>query len=256
MGVTAAQRRVVSALRAHARTMESWVRLTRKTSKLRPQVANTFLLNVMLDRSVTADRAWEASEWIADALGDEEDPAVLWRTLQSLERKRLLGFMRYGFGGKAFHRHYRTFTRTLPLAAEHILEHYDGDPRRIWNGQRDIDAVRAKLDAIPNIGRGLANMALLTLVRKFGLLGRKKARRHLDPKPDIHVRRVFQRTRLVEGRRVSDADIIAAARRLAPDFPASLDAPAWDIGRQWCRPARPKCSDCPVNAACPARKAD
>jgi endonuclease III len=89
--------------------------------------------------------------------------------------------------------------------------------------------------------------------RQLGLpdpLGGVKARRKLDLKPDIHVRRVFWRTGLVARNEVSDKALIDAARCLAPDYPAVLDAPAWDIGRQWCRPRRPNCSDCPIGEVC------
>jgi len=231
--------------------MESWVRFTKRTSKLRPQTANAFLLGVMLDRNIPYQRAWDSGEWIADTLGDETDVSALWKSLRDIEPTRLRGFLRYGYGGQAFHRHYKTFARTLPQAAEHILENYDGDPRKIWNGQRDISLVRKRLDAVPNIGPGLANMALLILVREHGLLGGKKARRELDLKPDIHVRRLFWRAGLVRGNESSDTQIIEAARQFAPDYPAALDAPAWDIGRLWCRPSRPKCDECPIGGVCP-----
>jgi len=244
------KRKVVSALRKYARTMDSWVRFIKGTSKLRGQTANSFLLGVMLDRNIPFQRAWDGGEWIADAVGDESDVTVLWKSLRDMEPKRLRGFLRYGFGGQAFHRHYKTFARTLPKAAVHILENYGGDPRRIWNGQRDISVVRQRLDAVPNIGQGLANMALLHLVRNCGLLGGKKARPQLDLKPDIHVRRVFYRGGLVS-KGCSDQDLIRAGRDLAPGFPAALDAPAWDIGRLWCRPNRPKCAECPIGSVCP-----
>ena len=246
-----AQRNVAAALRKHSRSMENWVRFRGSAARLRPRTANAFLLGVMLDRSVLFQRAWDSAEWIVDAVGDVADPAVLWRNLQDMERRRLLGFMRYGYGGKAFHRHYKTFARTLPMAAEHLLKHYDGDPRKIWNGQTDVDLVRQRLDAIPNIGPGLANMAVMNLVRNKGLLGGKKARRRLDVKPDIHVNRVFRRTGIVASKSPTDNEIIEAARTLAPDYPGALDAPAWEIGQKWCRPTRPRCSDCKLTASCP-----
>ncbi len=216
---------------------------------MRPNVANSFLLGVMLDRSVKAAQAWKAAEWICSALGDSEDPAVLWTTLRDLEPVRLRGFLRYGYGGVAFHRHYKTFARLLPQAANHILENYGGDPRRIWNGQRDTEIVRNRLDDIPAIGGALAKMAVLILARNHGLLGGRTARRQLDVKPDIHVQRVFRRAGFVE--RASPDEVVQAARRLSPDFPASLDAPAWEIGSKWCRPQRPRCSECPLDKTCP-----
>ena len=86
----------------------------------------------MLDCNIPFQRAADGGEWIADMLGDDTDVTVLWKTLRDMETRRLVGFLRYGYGGQAIHRHYKTFARTLPQAAEHILENYDGDPRKIW----------------------------------------------------------------------------------------------------------------------------
>ncbi len=244
------QRRVVKALRGYARSLAEWARWTDKTSRMRPDSANAFLLGVMFDRSIPWERAWDAGEWICEAVGDPEDVTAMWRALAGMEPSRLRGFLRYGYGGQAFHRHYKTFARLLPQAAEHLLTRYRGDPRRIWNNQREVDQVRRRLDLIPTIGPGLARMAVLILARDHGLLGGKKARPHLDVKPDIHVRRVFQRAGLIPQGAPLQA-VVEAARQLAPDFPASLDAPAWEIGRSWCGPKRPKCAECPIHRDCP-----
>jgi endonuclease III len=230
--------------------MDDWVRPVNFISKLRPKEANEFLLGVMLDQSVLYGRAWAAGRWIVEILGDESDPAALWRRLAGMELRRLRAFMRYGYGGKAFHRYWRMFARLLPQAAELMLQKYDGDPRRIWNSQRDVREVQRRLDEIPTIGRGLANMATSILVREYGLLGGRAALPHLDVKPDVHVKRVFKRTGLVE-KVASDDSVIEAARRLVPAWPAVLDPPAWQIGRKWCRPSRPNCGGCPIRAACP-----
>ena len=66
---------------------------------------------------------------------------------------------------------------------------------------------------------------------------------------DIHVRRVFLRTGLADA---DDVDqMVANARLLNPDRPGSLDLPAWDIGRRWCRPVGPRCGDCVLSVVCP-----
>lgn len=220
-----------------------------KTTKFHPTAANAFLLSVMLDRSVLAERAWEAGEWICEALGDPKNPRFLWENLANMEKKSLTGFLRYGYGGKPFHRYYKTFARLIPEAANHLLEKYDGDPRRIWNNQRNIKTVKTRLDAIPTIGPALANMAVLILARKYGLVGGKRSLRDLDVKPDVQVKRVFRRTGLVSQKATND-EVVEVARDLANDYPASLDAPAWEIGREYCRPKRPKCFDCPVSIGC------
>ena len=243
------KRNVAKALRRHTRSTQAWVRWNKITSKMRAYDANAFLMGVMLDRGGLAERAWDAAEHFCSSVGDTDDVSSLWSEILAMDRPRLRGYLRYGYGGKAFHRFYKTFAKLLPQAAEHLLENYGGDPRQIWNNQRDIAKVKQRLDDIPAIGPGLANMAVLILARQHGLLGGKTARRQLDPKPDIQVRRVFTRTGLIP-KGATDEAIIDIARELSPDFPAALDAPAWDIGQQWCKPSRPLCTECPLGTVC------
>src|SRR6266542_4268509 len=235
------KRKVAAALRKYDRSMDSWVRFSMGISKLHAHQVNCFLLGVLFDRNVDAGQAWETGRRICKALESPDDDWAVWKTLRDMEAKRLRGFLRFGNGGKSFHRHYRTYARMLPQSAEHLLNEYGGDPRRIWNGIRDVEQVRRRLEAIPGIGPALSRMAVLILARNYGLLGGRKACKQLEPKPDIHVRRVFLRTGLVERKAAFD-DIVAVAQLLAPDFPASLDAPAWQIGAAWCRPRKASCA--------------
>ena len=244
------KQKVVIALKTYARTMEEWVHPIDRTKKLRPSAANSFLLGVMFDRNIDADKAWEAGEWINDSLGDLNDPSTLWKALVTIDKKQLIGFLRYGYGGKAFHRYYRTFANQLPKAAKHILQKYNGDPRRIWNSRRDITKVRESLEDIPGIGQALSRMAVLILARNFGLLGGKSALPQLDIKTDVQLMRVFKRTGLI-ATRASTNDAIETAQKLFPKFPAVLDAPAWEIGRKWCHPRNPECKGCPITRVCP-----
>jgi len=204
----------------------------------------------MFDRNIPAGRAWEAAEWVNDSLGDPGDITALWRNLVEIEAKRLLGFLQYGYGGKAFHRYYKTLARQLPTAAQIILNSYNGDPRSIWNNQRDVEVVRERLEEIPGIGPALSRMAVLILATTYGLLGGKQSLPQVDIKPDVQVMRVFRRSGLIAPK-ATESEAIKIARLLNPEFPAELDPPSWEIGQKWCRPTSPKCSDCPISVECP-----
>ena len=243
---------VVKALLSHGRKMDNWAQPIDNVRKLRASAANEFLLGVMLDRGIQAKRAWSAAQWINDSLGDPSNVRALWEKLDAMENKRLLGFLRYGNGGFAFHRHYRTFGRQLPEVARIMLNKYDGDPRKIWNNKKDVVKVRERLEEIPGIGIALSRMAVLILARNFGLLGGRAAFPQLDVKPDIHVMRVFKRCGFI-GRDDKTSDAIVVARELHPSFPAALDAPAYHIGNVWCRPTAPNCRECPITLVCPRR---
>src|SRR5690625_3660152 len=73
----------------------------------------------------------------------------------------------------------------------------------------------------------------------------------IDISVDVHVRRVFARLGLVSDDH-SVEEIVYKARALNPQFPGLLDFPAWEIGRSWCRPEMPKCSECYMQSVCPS----
>ena len=244
------RRPIINSLVVYSRkVLKEWGSFS-TNNKLTTTRANAFLLGVMFDKFITADRAWEAGEWINDSLGDPGDVGTLWKELKTIEKRRLIGFLRYGRGGSAFTIFYKSFATQLPKAASLILEKYGGDPRKIWNNQRDIPKVLKRLEEIPGIGSKLSRMAVLILARDKGLLGGKDALPQLDIAPDIHVMRVFRRAGLILPT-ASKKAAIAAARKLHPSFPGELDSAAWDIGQKWCRPSKPNCEECPLTRDCP-----
>lgn len=68
---------------------------------------------------------------------------------------------------------------------------------------------------------------------------------------DVQIRRVFLRSGLAE---IDDVDhMVTVARKTYPERPGALDAPAWVIGRTWCRPAGPLCQSCAISTVCAQR---
>lgn len=70
----------------------------------------------------------------------------------------------------------------------------------------------------------------------------------MDVKPDVHVVRIFQPMEFINF--PSSQEALKAARKLNPDYPGALDAPAWAIGKNWCNPSEPLCAYCPVQKVC------
>lgn len=121
-----------------------------------------------------------------------------------------------------------------------------GGAENIWAAS--VWEVESRLQTIHGVGPGIAAMCCRILHDSFGeFVGQE---RHIDVKPDVHVRRVFERTGIARPP-ASESDTVRAARRLSPDYPAALDPPAWHVGRTWCRPRAPACGSCPVVDACP-----
>lgn len=97
-----------------------------------------------------------------------------------------------------------------------------------------------RLSEFKGIGPKKANMALRALALFFQVPIRNLDK--IDIPVDVHVRRIFQRTGFSESDSLED--IVNAARRIHPDFPAELDLPSWLIGRRWCHAQNPDCNNC------------
>lgn len=242
------KKKIAKALLKHAESMDDWAKPVQSKRRFTLQKANSFFVGVLLDRQINATQAWNAAEWIVESIGDEN--SGFWESLTTIEEERLEGFMRYGWGGKAFHRHWKTMAVNLQSCAEIIEDNYMGDPRKIWTGERCVSTVRDRFEEFPGIGPALSRMAVLILVRNYGLIGGEDSLRKLDVKNDVLLKRIFQRTGLVSSNAPDDS-YWNVARELNPDFPAALDPPAWDIGRRFCSTNDPNCPECPLDSHCP-----
>ena len=242
------KKRIANKLLKYGEYLDDWVRPVEEKRRFSLYRANSFFVGVLLDRQIDAQRAWNAADWIVELIGrDEHD---LWTTTRKMETPNLEGFMRYGWGGMSFHRHWQTMSKNLVGCADIIVEKYHGDPRKIWNNQHCVSLVRDRFEEFPGIGKALSRMAVLILVRNNGLIDGKKSLSKLDVKPDDLLKRVFERAGLVPSN-PSFEDFLEVARQLSPNFPAALDAPAWVIGREFCKPHDPQCGDCPLDKLCP-----
>ena len=82
-------------------------------------------------------------------------------------------------------------------------------------------------------------------------LGDKEYADGIDISPDVHVKRIFYRTGLIDKKDKDNIDmIIYKAREIYPQFPGLIDFACWDIGRNWCTERKALCSECPLNEHC------
>ena len=197
-----------------------------------------FLTAVLFDQSIPAERAWLAPYLLRQRLGYLDparivanEPAVR----AAIQRPPKL------------HRYVERMPGWLVLAARRVLSQYQGDASAIWSDHPAADQLQSRFDAFVGIGQKKAAMAVEILERDLGVPVRNLERS--DVAYDIHLRRVFLRTRLADR---DDRDhMIAVARELQPARPGALDLPAWLIGRGWCHAAVPDCGSCPLTNVCP-----
>jgi uncharacterized HhH-GPD family protein len=197
-----------------------------------------FLVAVLLDQGIPAERAWAAPSVLRARLGHLE-PARLVMEPDRVEAT----FQR----SPKPHRFPRVASRWVLEGARRVVRDYQGDAARIWADGPTAAELRRRLEEFPGIGQKKAAMAVEILVSDLGVPVADLS--GSDVAYDVHVRRVFVRTGLAPTD--SLRAVVAAAREVNPSRPGALDVPAWTVGRHWCRPRRPICTSCPIAWACP-----
>ncbi len=197
-----------------------------------------FLIAVIFDQGITAERAWNAPYLLKQRLGYFEPV----RMATDAEAVRLAIQE-----PPMLHRFKENMARWITNAAGVVVDQYGGDASAIWSDSPTAVELQWRLVAFDGIGQKKAAMAVELLERDLGV-----EIRELDGSDiafDVHIRRVLLRTGLAD--RDVLVDMVGRARELHPERPGSLDHPLWDIGRRWCRPRNPDCSSCPLHASCP-----
>jgi len=200
---------------------------------------HAFVLGCVMDRRIRSERAWVIPYEISKEIGGFE-----------MSRCRLVGLdaLKEIFARKGLHRFNETMAVNFHLAVQRIHEKYDDDASNVWKGSPKSATVVRRFLGFKGVGIKIASMAANILARDFKIPMADKL--CIDISPDVQVRRVFTRLgALEEG--ASNDELIYRARELNPEYPGVFDLPAWEIGRNWCRPRKPKCESCYLEAFCP-----
>jgi len=198
-----------------------------------------FLFAVILDQGMKAEKVWAIPFLLKKRLGHLDIKKIA--KISHAEIKKV-------FREKpVLHRFPKVMACRMKSACQLIIEKYDGKVENIWNDKPRSEDLQGRFDEFDGVGQKKASMATNILVRDFGI--EVKDRRGIDVSYDIHIRRVFLRTGLVDR---DDRDLmVQTARKLNPDYPGALDLPCWQIGRTWCHPKNPDCKNCYLNEYCP-----
>ncbi|GBE22393.1 endonuclease III [bacterium BMS3Bbin01] len=197
-----------------------------------------FLIAVICDYQIKAERAWETPYLLAQRLGHLDPERILaepGRVFQAFEQR------------PALHRYVHTVPEYILKATRIVVDRFGGDAAQIWADHPSAAQLQRRLREFPGISQKKAAMAVEMLERDFNIPITDM--QGSDVALDVHVRRVFLRTGLAE--RDDVQHIIDAARALNPQRPSALDPPAWIVGRTWCRPRNPNCAECALGDVCP-----
>lgn len=210
-----------------------WLEPGKRPSK---KDANKFLLESSLNYQMRADViCLRTQTFVEVVLGDPED---LWKYIQDLPEKIWLK----RWEEYPPHRYKRTNARVRKIAAR-MMKHYDGDARKIWEGQTPSVVLQRITEVAP--GDQIPRMIVGALKDSLQIQG------PADVKVDNHVKRVLGR--LLRGREysASESEIVwAETRKMYPSDPWLLDQPLFNHGRSWCAKNDPECPTCCLRKYC------
>jgi len=118
--------------------------------------------------------------------------------------------------------------RSIVEAARRILHQHGGT----------VPQTMAELSALPGVGR---KTAAVVLANAFDIPAIAA---------DVHVQRITRRLGWTTREHARDAELALSAR-FPPQHWVKLCHQLIRLGRQYCRPLRPKCGGCPLQATCP-----
>lgn len=200
---------------------------------------HAFVLACIMDRQITAERAWGIPYEIKKMVGSF-DINVLKKI--SLEEYKKI------FSTNNLHRFNDSMAVVFYNAVHRIVDDYNGDASNIWKGKPSSAAVVSKFLDFDGVGIKIATMATNILSRVFKV--KLSDYYSIDISPDVHVKRVFKRMGLVND--INNVDkIIYKAKSISPEFPGILDLTCWKLGKDICRPKNPKCENCQFTKECP-----
>lgn len=199
-----------------------------------------FVIGCIVDQQVDAKRAWTIPARLGEVAG-----GFAFHRMHRLTKKQIHRAIRRR---PALHRFPGRIAGFVKSALERIRTEYQGDASRIWRNRPSSALVVLRFLDLDGVGPKIATMAANILVRHFRV--RFSDYHSIDISADIHVRRVFRRLGLVPDN-ASTEQYIYRARSMYPAYPGLLDRPVYLLGKNICRPRRPKCPDCLLRRVCP-----
>lgn len=201
---------------------------------------HAFILACTIDYCVDANIAWSIPYQIMKALGGDFSIEKL-ASFSERKYEALFSDLRPG------HRFVNQSARVFYRAVQRIKDCYDGDASVMWK-EKSVELFIKEFKSFYHVGQKISNMAANLLYTNLGVKFTDLC--NIDIAVDRHVKRVFERTGLVEQNAGKNA-IIQRAREINPEYPGILDLPVFNLGRNICQNYNPLCNECPLSERCP-----
>tara|TARA_B100001964_G_scaffold233485_1_gene290811 strand:- start:1421 stop:2179 length:759 start_codon:yes stop_codon:yes gene_type:complete len=200
---------------------------------------HAFVIACIMDRQIKAERAWIIPYKLKTRIGDFK-----FKTLSNLSEDEI---KRYMTKPKDLHRYSAIMTHNCFTAIQRIRSQFKGDASNIWKGNLSSAEIVYRFLQFDGIGQKIATMATNILIRDFKVKVSDKY--SVDISIDGLVPRVMKRVYGLS-KKADSTELIFFARSINPEYPGILDIGAWHIGREWCKPKNPKCTNCPLADTC------
>lgn len=201
---------------------------------------HAFVLACIMDRQIKAEKAWLIPYEMKKRIG-----SFRFNILQDLSVSSINKHMTKP---KTLH-WLSIMSKYFYLAIQKIKDEYNGDASKIWSGTPCSAIIISRFLEFDGVGQKIGTMAANILVRDFKIPVSDKF--SIDISVDVLVRRVLERLEMVR-KKAKPEEIVYFARSVNPEYPGIIDLPAWEIGRNWCKPRKPLCNECYMNECCPS----
>jgi len=149
-----------------------------------------FLLAASIDRGMVAETAWRLPGKIRTSIG-HLDPS----RIASMSVEEMLNVLNKIDGRP---RYLGAAAQTLIEVSKYVTDQCAGDARELWRNQSAKEISR-RLTGIYGIGPGISAMVLNLLNRAGEITFSPEDLAGMDPKPDVHLRRVLRDLVYVSG---------------------------------------------------------
>lgn len=200
---------------------------------------HAFVLACVMDRQIKAELAWLIPYLFSQKLGNFRFETLAVLSLEDIENLMTVP--------APLHRFPSEMSKNFYFAVQKIAQEYEGIASNIWSNKPSSAEVVYRFLQFRGVGQKIATMATNILARNFKV--EFSDYYSIDVSVDVHVKRVLYRLGLIPDN-ASHEQIIFRARAISPEFPGLVDLPLWEIGRNWCKPTEPNCSDCYMQEVC------
>ena len=205
-----------------------------------------YVLGVVMDRQIPADKAWNIPLLVAEELGGKDFSLFLSKDKEYYHNL---------FKNNNYHRFVNDMAQLFYETIQKIHNDYNDDASNIWNDTPSSGELVYRFLEFNGVGIKLATMAANLLSRDYKV--KLKDYYAIDISPDVHVKRTMYRLGYLSEKPNHDLslitreEVIYRAKSINPEFPGLLDLAFFLVGyKKICTNSKCSADKCPFKNCC------